>query len=559
MRKTLLSSCLLVGTASALVTYWLVSEKWVPVSSKARLPNAMVYTGNIVEGVFEGSGELTGAGNTRYVGTFVSGVLDGEGEYWDEAGNHFQGTFVEGVRTGKGVISYIDGTVYKGDFVAGEFNGRGELKYLHGERYQGEFERSTFNGYGKYLQTEEIWFEGEFVDGFIVSGKSVSPYGSYEGKFHNWLFHGEGVYVRDDGAQFEGQFSEGSFAGRGSIKDYDGSFYEGEVADWTPHGLGVKTEANGNVYEGSFEFGLYHGEGELKLAEEQNGVKALKGNWEWGVLNDDPRFTNQLDDYNVESLLYSQERLIELAVANVKGSDKGSPELFTVGVAGYGMQDVFLKEIQAIESILDRPQYSENRGVYLINHYQTADSHPLATATSLSKVLHAVGQRMDMEEDILFLYLTSHGSKSHELSVRLGGISLPNITPQNIADAIENSGIRWRVVIISACYSGGFMPALQSDDALIITAARADRKSFGCDDEREMTYFGEAFFKHALPLASSFEEVFRIASDKISGWESERHPDDEHSEPQISIGKNIVDQLALWRKSHEYSPASPTN
>ena len=43
---------------------------------------------------------------------------------------------------------------------------------------------------------------------------------------------------------------------------------------------------------------------------------------------------------------------------------------------------------------------------------------------------------------------------------------------------------------------------------MVITAARADRTSFGCADENDFTYFGRAFFNEALPASGSFFEAF---------------------------------------------------
>jgi hypothetical protein len=39
-----------------------------------------------------------------------------------------------------------------------------------------------------------------------------------------------------------------------------------------------------------------------------------------------------------------------------------------------------------------------------------------------------------------------------------------------------------------------FVPALADARTLVITAAAADRPSFGCEDGATWTYFGDAFF-----------------------------------------------------------------
>lgn len=72
-------------------------------------------------------------------------------------------------------------------------------------------------------------------------------------------------------------------------------------------------------------------------------------------------------------------------------------------------------------------------------------------------------------------------------------LELNQIDPKWLKDALDKSGIRWKVIVISACYSGSFIPALQDDNTLIITASAADRTSFGCENEADYTYFGRAF------------------------------------------------------------------
>ena len=92
--------------------------------------------------------------------------------------------------------------------------------------------------------------------------------------------------------------------------------------------------------------------------------------------------------------------------------------------------------------------------------------------------------------------------------------------------------------MISACYSGGFIDALKTDYSLIMTAAAADRSSFGCSSEEDFTYFGRAYFDEALRSTSSFVEAFRLAAPNIARREAEQGfvP----SEPQLYEGARIA-------------------
>jgi hypothetical protein len=160
-------------------------------------------------------------------------------------------------------------------------------------------------------------------------------------------------------------------------------------------------------------------------------------------------------------------------------------------------------------------------------------------------ILKGVARQMDVEEDILFLYVTSHGSKKHEISVSLDGMPLEDLSAKRFKEIIDASGIKWKVLVISACFSGGLIAPLKDDHTLVITAARADRESFGCGIDSELTYFGRAFFKQSLNSSVSFVEAFSQARNLIS--DREKKEKQEPSDPQIATSPLIEKKLAEWR------------
>ena len=141
--------------------------------------------------------------------------------------------------------------------------------------------------------------------------------------------------------------------------------------------------------------------------------------------------------------------------------------------------------------------------------------------------------------------MTSHGSEDHDWLVQLGDITLTQITPDDVLEAYDNAGIRWRVAVVSACYSGGYLDALASPTSLVITSARADRTSFGCGADADLTYFGRAYFAEALATQTDFAAAFKIARQHIEA--RERADGFDPSEPQISNGALVSAQLAQWR------------
>jgi len=165
-----------------------------------------------------------------------------------------------------------------------------------------------------------------------------------------------------------------------------------------------------------------------------------------------------------------------------------------------------------------------------------------ATIEGLAKSLQAAAHGMDAENDVLFLILTSHGSPDG-LAVKAGRLT-QTLTPSNLADMLARTGVRHKVVVISACYSGVFIPRLANPNMLVITAADADHPSFGCRDKAKWTYFGDAFFNVALRQGGSLRDAFLVAQTLVR--KRERRERIEPSNPRIAGGAN-VEQLLVAR------------
>jgi hypothetical protein len=158
-----------------------------------------------------------------------------------------------------------------------------------------------------------------------------------------------------------------------------------------------------------------------------------------------------------------------------------------------------------------------------------------ATIEALARSLQVAANGLDTENDILFLILTSHGSRAG-LAVKAGQLT-QTLTPSNLADMLARTGVRHKVVVISACYSGVFIPRLANPDMLVITAADANHPSFGCQDTAKWTYFGDAFFNIALRQAKSLKNAFVVARALIKKRELREHF--EPSNPLMAGGANV--------------------
>jgi len=249
---------------------------------------------------------------------------------------------------------------------------------------------------------------------------------------------------------------------------------------------------------------------------------------------------------DVEAAWDRQPDLVAKGLASLAPSRAGTPEVYFVGAALFSEQDVFRREVTSARRIMDQQFGTHGRSLLLINHRDTLHDVPLANATNLEKVLAGVGRVMDPDKDVLVLFLTTHGIKGL-LSVYFPNFGFNDLTPDRLAKALNKSGIRNRVVILSACHSGSFIPALQNEQTLVLTAAHAEKTSFGCSNEREWTYFGDALFNRALRSTTSFPAAFRQATATVAQWEKAQKLTP--SEPQMALGTRIAGKLdAIQRR-----------
>ena len=441
-------------------------------------------------------------------------------------GGRYYGPLVDGKLHGRGRIEWENGTVYEGDLAKGLMSGKGRMRSANGDSYEGEWRDGMMSGVGR----------------FEVPEREV-----YEGHFRLDRYWGQGELRHRDGRIYRGEFVRGDFQGKGRLENPDGSRYEGEFKDWRFHGKGRLRLANGDVYEGGFADGFFEGQGTLTYAKARpDGRRQESGLWRYGSLPQDAE--RKQAKANVELALYAQKELLDKALAALQPREPGRINLYLLAVAGDGSQEVFRREVDFVQAEFARRFGTAGRSVALVNSRNTLAQAPMATLTSIRRSLNAIAARMDRNEDILFLFLTSHGSAEHELSLSQNGIDLQDLRAAELGAALKESGIRWKVVVVSACYSGGFIEPLQDERTLVMTAARRDRRSFGCADENDFTYFGRAFFKESLPKSRSFVEAFRRAEALVEEWERKetKNIDENRSLPQISNAAAIDAQLKRW-------------
>ena len=274
------------------------------------------------------------------------------------------------------------------------------------------------------------------------------------------------------------------------------------------------------------------------------GFDARTANW-WEVLyalHEDGSGNPHVNRADIDKVARAQPALLQAEIARLAPQRKGITDIYALGIAGWADQDVFIKELdgglQAIASVLP----IKDRIIRLVNNPGTLANVPAADFKNFAAAVHAIGSIMDKDEDVLVLLMTSHGEQTGFALELFGDVS--ELTPDQIASTLDKEGIKNRVVIVSACYSGIFVPPLANDNTIVMTAADAKNTSFGCAPERDWTYFGDAFFRQSLHPGADFENAFDHARVLIQGWElmDRARP----SNPQGSFGPAVVEKLAPY-------------
>ena len=563
-------------------------------SDGIRLADGSVYHGELQDDVLHGDGELTFLTGSRYQGQFKNGVFDGNGSLFHFNGDVYHGEFKNGVETGKGIYTTKGGIIYEGDFFQGAANG--EVNVINKESgftYQGQMHQWKFSGFGEFIRDKSS-YKGYFLNNaYHGKGTLTDEEGTYSGEFINGKYHGLGVY-KVDGSTYSGEFSQGGFTGYGTLLTKGGETYTGEFKDWSLQGngkvvsktgdtyighfvdnvltgegrftsvdgqqyrgnftygqfdgSGVLVYSDGKKYKGEFSYGRYHGKGQLETPSNDGvGLTIKQGRWEYGRLVE-----NELSGVNIDAqpevALENHQVLLNKQISELKQTDPNNRNLYFIGLGGDGTQSVFRREVEYVDQQLAKRFDIEGRSVHLINDHETAEKYPLATTRSLTQAVNGIAQKMDKDNDVLFLYLTSHGSEDHELSLGHDSIKLLDMPASTLKEILKKSGIKWKVIVVSACYSGGFVPELDDGTSLILTAADADNTSFGCSDDSKMTYFGKALFQEVLAKDRrvNFKNAFLKAKDIIEKWEEEE--DLTPSNPLIKEQEDVIKFLQTMSK-----------
>lgn len=259
-----------------------------------------------------------------------------------------------------------------------------------------------------------------------------------------------------------------------------------------------------------------------------------------------------------QELMESQARTLPAAFDALTPGRPGVVELYAITFAPYADEDVFSREATLVSDLMRSRFDARQRVVQLQNHARSVAELPWATPLNLQRAIQRMAAVMNRDEDILFIHLTSHGARDGQLAASFEPLAVDSVTPQQLSVWLDEAGVRYRVLSVSACYSGSWITPLSGPGTLVMTAADADHTSYGCGSLSELTFFGRAMYDEQLRNNThSFEAAHAAVRPVIEQREKDAGKTDGYSNPQIAIGDAIRGPLRSLQQRLEVMQSAP--
>lgn len=236
--------------------------------------------------------------------------------------------------------------------------------------------------------------------------------------------------------------------------------------------------------------------------------------------------------------------------------------------ASFWNDPVFEREATEAAGILGRRYDATDRTIVLSagKGQNQPRAYPAADPNNFNAALAAIGRTIDPKEDLVVVFVTSHGGQDGAVAIQEAGRMGGALRAGHLRNSLAASGINTKLVIVSACFSGHFILPFTDANTVVLTAAAADKTSFGCEPSRDWTFFGDALFNHALRGGGSLVSGFDEALTLITKWETDlrnnwlamtpaqrqRQPEPVASNPQSSVGDDAASVIA---KAESYGNA----
>ena len=256
---------------------------------------------------------------------------------------------------------------------------------------------------------------------------------------------------------------------------------------------------------------------------------------EFDPVQDDPNAISPAS----EPVLAAQDFMMDRALDQLADERPGVTDLYFVGFAPDARRPGFVKDVDAAQRAMDERWHTNGRSLVLVNSPLTVTERPFATITRLRQVLLGIGDMIDVDDDIVMLYLTGSSGTDHTLAAVNPPLELVSLSPLGLKQLLDAAGIRWRVIVVSACYAGAWIDALEDDDTVVIASSAADVRGSDCAGGLAPSSFGEAFFANAMRQSDDLTQAFDAARKSLADRHSAR--------PMMAMGPAIAEHLKTLR------------
>lgn len=231
-----------------------------------------------------------------------------------------------------------------------------------------------------------------------------------------------------------------------------------------------------------------------------------------------------------EELALRQHRSAQQAAERIAGR-----RLWFAGFAMHSASNAFHGDVERVSSVFANLGGPALRYEFS-NHPQFGGvRYPLATPALLAEALQRIAAQA-RSTDLVVLLISTHGTPK-TLDVKVASTNHPPLTAAELARALQPLGDTPTVVVLSACYSGSFIPELARDTRIVLTAASAERSSWGCNFEFANTFFIEELFRRNFDDSLSLVQLVAQGHAQIAVREAAHRL--RPSQPQMAIGAGV--------------------
>jgi len=225
--------------------------------------------------------------------------------------------------------------------------------------------------------------------------------------------------------------------------------------------------------------------------------------------------------------------------AGLTSQPPGERSLVFVGSAQHSQSLAFQRDVLLVEQRL-RAINPRLQSIILSNQQASTLTYPFATIDTLNHTFKQLAKWSEKYPLTLVILITTHGNVD-VLSSNIANEHFPPVRSGNLRGWLDTLGDTPTTVILSACFSGSFMPMITEKPRVILTSAAANRSSFGCNYGSDNTYFISALFGDDFDAGKTWNANFDAARSAIEKREQAMRfaPP---SNPQRYIPVNLEDK-----------------